>query len=134
MSPRVRLVLNASSGVLYARPRGRLTPELMLAPLAEVYRRSGANAFRLILWDLGGLSHDLDYSDLRLLTTRIAQVVVEWQLDARLAIVADTPLRFGISRQFQALLPEDIGIEVEVFSEVDQAREYLETPERRLRG
>ena len=134
MTPRVRLTLDPTTGILHARPRGRLTPALMLEPLAEAYAEWGADAFRSILWDLGGISHDMAYADLRLLATRIAQVVVSWQLDAALAIVADTPFRFGVARQFQALLPEDIGIVVEVFPDIDQGRDYLTAGDGGRRG
>jgi hypothetical protein len=116
---------------MYTRAQGLLTlPELLKHLDVEEMERAEAYAE---IFDARGSTTDVTADGVRALVDRARQLQAAGRIVGPTAVVADNNVVFGMARMY-AILCEFVGAPVEVFRDVEPAREWLDrvspAPER----
>jgi hypothetical protein len=118
--------IDPDTGMRQHAVTGDLTFDGLMSALAGIYADPAFRPEQNSLWDLRETrATEISVTDLR----RIVDLVREnWGTTGapKSALVVSSDLDFGMGRMYEAFLDSDMGSQVRVFRDIDEARNWIE--------
>lgn len=121
MSAAVHVEVDVANGLIVLTASGALTSALLWEAVEAVQSTEGADPDYDLIFDGSAVEvdHEVDVREISQFEGKLAAT------DAKLAIVGQDDLHFGIGRMYEAWSAEVAGREMKVFRDLDAAREWI---------